>query len=189
MSNAQPYEKLGERLKSIRQTKHESVSEVSGAVEIDDQELQLIEQGSTRPSEDILLLLINHFNVHDDDANTLWRLAGYEPPRDQDDAAPNDHQNNRTMVMIMAVDPRIIYSDGVHITANKSGVVLNFAQGIGTPQVLTTARIGMSRDQAVGLIETMQKALEQSTPRQLPAGKQTKQEPSKRQKKSDDTAN
>jgi hypothetical protein len=70
--------------------------------------------------------------------------------------------------MIMAVDPRIIYSDGAQMTANNSGVVINFTQGTGTPQALTTARIGMSREQAAGLVRTLQQVLTQSAPRQLP---------------------
>jgi hypothetical protein len=64
MSNEQqerPYKVLGEKLKSLRQKMHESVAEVSGAVEIDEQALLKIEQGQERPSEDILMLLINHF--------------------------------------------------------------------------------------------------------------------------------
>jgi len=163
-----PFKNLGERLKTIRQKLHESVSEVSGAVEIDEQKLQRIEQGHERPAEDILLLLINHFGIQDDDAASLWQLAGYDQPTDHDH--PDEQRpNNRTMIMIMAVDPRIIYSDGVQVTANNNGVVLNFSQGVGTPQSLTTARIGMSREHAESLITTLQQALKGSEPRQLQA--------------------
>lgn len=168
-----PFKVLGERLKTIRQKHHESVSEVSGAVEIDEQMLQRIEQGQELPSEDILLLLINHFGMHDDDAAGLWELAGYDEPCDHD----HDHDHHmgpgegqtRTMLMIMAVDPRVIYSDGVQISANGSGVICNFAQGVGTPHALTAARVGMSREQAYGLLDALHQALESSTPRQLPA--------------------
>lgn len=168
-----PFKPLGERLKTIRQKLHESIAEVSGAVEIEEQKLQSIEQGQERPSEDILMLLINHFGIQDDDAANLWRLAGYEQPHDHGDA---DVQNGRTMVMIMAVDPRIIYSDGAQVTANASGVVMNFMQGVGTPQAMTTSRIGMSREQAVSLVSTLQRVIEQSSPRQLPAPKDRPEE-------------
>src|SRR4051812_48335148 len=177
-----PFKNLGERLKTIRQKLHESVGEVSGAVEIDEQKLQSIEQGVERPSEDILLLLINHFGVQDDDAANLWQLAGYDQPGDHDHHE-EPQPNSRTMVMIMAVDPRIIYSDGVQVTANNNGVVLNFSQGVGTPQSLTTARIGMSREHAASLIHTLQQALEGSKPRQLPA---PSNENSKQQNQSND---
>jgi transcriptional regulator with XRE-family HTH domain len=161
-----PFKTLGEKLKVIRQKLHESVAEVSGAVEIDEQLLQRIEQGRERPSEDILMLLINHFGMQDDDAAHLWQLAGYDQPHSHD--GTSDDQQNRTMVMIMAVDPRIIYSDGAQITANSAGVVLAFSQGSGTPQALTTARIGMSREQAYDLLKVLERTLEQSKPRQLP---------------------
>jgi transcriptional regulator with XRE-family HTH domain len=163
-----PFKNLGDRLKVIRQKLHESVAEVSGAVEIEEQRLQRIEQGQERPSEDILLLLINHFGMQDDDAAKLWQLAGYDVPHDHDRDTPTESINNRTMVMIMAVDPRIIYSDGVQVVANPGGVVLNFSQGSGTPQSMVTSRIGMSREQAGRLIETLQQALRQSAPKQLP---------------------
>jgi len=166
-----PFKTLGEKLKTIRQKLHESVAEVSGAVEIEEQLLSRIEQGHERPSEDILLLLINHFGMQDDDAAKLWQLAGYDQPHDHHDHGPANDAS-RTMVMIMAVDPRIIYSDGVQITANNVGVVLNFSQNNGTQPPLTTARIGMSREQAYGLLKTLEHTLEQSKPRELPPSEQ-----------------
>lgn len=178
----QPFKNLGEKLKTIRQKLHESVAEVSGAVEIDEQSLQRIEQGRERPSEDILLLLINHFGMQDDDAAILWQLAGYDNP---DDEGSHNHSTgqqdgqNRTMVMIMAVDPRVIYSDGAQVTANASGVILGFSQGVGTPAAITTAKIGMSREQAYALMRTLERTLKASEQHQLPEG--SKQDQNKKQ--------
>ncbi len=166
-----PFDRLGAKLKTIREVRQESVADVSGAVEIDEQTLQRFEQGHERPSEDILMLLISHFGMHDDEANILWELAGYDQPESDDQPQPpNGHPNNRTMVMIMAVDPRVIYSDGVQVVANGSGVVMNFAQGTGTPQAVVTNRIGMSREQAAMVLRALQAALQPPTPRQLPPG-------------------
>ena len=165
----QPFKNLGDKLKIIRQKFNESVAEVSGAVEIDEQSLLKIEQGRVRPSEDILLLLINHFGVQDDDAASLWQMAGYDDPSNDDDQ-PHGSQTdgqNRTMVMIMAVDPRVIYSDGAQVTANSNGVILGFSQGVGTPQAITTAKIGMSREQAYSLLHTLERTLQASEQRQL----------------------
>lgn len=170
-----PFKNLGERLKTIREKLHESVAEVSGAVEIDETDLYKIEQGKERPSEDILMLLISHFGMQDDDeATNLWKLAGYEQPRNDASLAPgrsehSDEAGSRAAVLIMAVDPRVIYSDHVQVTANPGGIVINFSQGAGTPQAITTARVGMSRDTARNVIYTLQSALAQSEPRQLPA--------------------
>ncbi len=160
---------MGERLKTIREKLHESVAEVSGAVEIDESTLHEIERGQVRPSEDILMLLISHFGMQDDEANNLWQLAGYEQPREagsQRDAG--DEAAGRAAVLIMAVDPRVIYSDGIQVTANGSGVIVNFTQGGGTSHMITTARVGMSREQARRVIHVLQTALDQSEPRQLP---------------------
>ena len=162
-----PFVQLGDTLKAIRQRRQESVSEVSGAVEIDEQTLLKIEQGHERPSEDILMLLISHFGMHEDEAAGLWQLAGYDR-QEGDNPTP---QSNKTMVMIMAVDPRVVYSDGVQIVANGSGVIMNFAQGTGTPQALVTARVGMSREQANMVLRALQVALNPAAPRQLPPGK------------------
>ena len=62
----QPFKQLGNTLKDIRQKMHETVSDVSGAVEIDESALARIEQGKERPSEDILHLLISHFGMQDE---------------------------------------------------------------------------------------------------------------------------
>ena len=167
----QPFKVLGEKLKTIRQKMHESVAEVSGAVEIDEQSLQRIEQGKERPTEDILMLLINHFGMQDDDAAGLWQLAGYDDPSDEDHNHPHQDGQNRTMVMIMAIDPRVIYSDGAQVTANANGVILGFSQGVGTPGAITTAKIGMSREQAYALLHTLGRTLEASEPKKLPGGR------------------
>lgn len=170
-----PFKTLGDKLKTLRQKLHETIAEVSGAVEIDEQSLLRIEQGKERPSEDILLLLINHFGMQDDEATALWQLAGYDEahyhdhPHDGNGQSPD--QQNRTMVMIMAVDPRVIYSDGAQVTANAKGVILGFSQGVGTPNAITTAKIGMSREQAYALLRTLERTLEASKPKELPKPK------------------
>ena len=184
----QPYKVLGEKLKSLRQKLHESVAEVSGAVEIDEAVLQRFEQGRERPSEDVLMLLISHFRMREEEAAALWRLAGYEVPSDDDhddhhhshDSGRNEQQS-RTMVMIMAVDPRVIYTDGAQITANSSGVVIGFSQGAGTPQAMTTAKVGMSREQAYSLMRTLERTLKASEPKPLPSSESTSKPKSQNQ--------
>lgn len=177
----QPFKVLGDKLRIIRQKLHESVAEVSGAVEIDELSLQRIEQGKERPTEDILMLLINHFGMQDDDAAILWQLAGYDDPSDHDHSQDRPDSQNRTMVMIMAVDPRVIYTDGAQVTANANGVIIGFSQGIGTPHAITTAKVGMSREQAHALMRTLERTLEASKPRQLPDG--SKQRPTDKESK------
>jgi transcriptional regulator with XRE-family HTH domain len=63
MNKQLPYKPLGAILRHLRERNRESIAEVSGAVEIDESALDRIEDGSERPSEDILMLLISHFSV------------------------------------------------------------------------------------------------------------------------------
>ena len=118
------------------------------------------------------MLLISHFGMREDEAASLWQLAGYEP-HEHDHDHDRDDDSRSARVLVMAVDPRIIYSDGAQVTANQQGVVLNFSQGNGTQSLLLTARVGMSREQARALLDMLQQALQHSEPKQLPAGPAT----------------
>lgn len=159
-----PYKSLGSRLKRMREKHRESVAEVSGAVEIDMSMLADIESGIHRPSEDILMLLMNHFAVKDDEAVKLWELAGYNR---QD--VISDAQDIK-QVMVMPMDARIVYTDMAHVMVNKHGVVMNFMQEVGLGgQPLAVARIGMSREHAVSVLGLLQKALQEDRPKFLPA--------------------
>lgn len=175
-----PYETLGSQLRNLRERKRESVAEVCGAVEIEEKDLGLIEAGTERPSEDILLLLISHFALEDDKAAELWELAGYdtsqmndEPEHEHEHDHNHDHnhshdrersrgdsaQSGRQTLMVM-IDPRVMYSDSVEVVADARGVVLNFSQNAGQHgQPLTIARIGMSRDQAKMVMGILHQAL------------------------------
>ena len=166
-----PFKNLGQRLRLIRQKLQESAADVSGAVEIDEKTLDRYEEGHERPTEDILNLLISHFGMQDDDAANLLQLAGYDPAPGKEDES-DEVTSNRAGVLVMAIDPRIIYTDGMHVNAGPNGVVLSFAQMSGSQQPLVTARVGMSREQARSIIRTLQGALDKTEPRQLPAGQQ-----------------
>lgn len=172
-----PFKSLGVQLKVLRQKFQESVADVAGAVEIDESELQRIELGTARPSEDILMLLISHFGIHEDEATNLWLLAGYDKPDEKTDLL--EEANGRPVVVMMTLDTRILYSDQAHISANKRGVVLDFMQNAptssGKAQQVPIARIGMSYEQATDLLkvlhQTLAKANELRQPKGLPAPK------------------
>lgn len=158
MNKQLPYKPLGAILRHLRERNQESVAEVSGAVEIDEIALDRIEDGVERPSEDILLLLISHFAVEDDKAAELWELAGYDKSAEEEPEEPSAATRQQTL-MIM-IDPRVMYSDSMEVTANQKGVVLNFSQAAGqNDQPLTIARIGMSREQAKLVMSVLHQAL------------------------------
>ncbi len=161
--NKFPYKFLGKRLKSVREKSRQSLMEVSGAVEIDTDKLSSIEMGIERPSEDILLLLISHFAIKEEEANSLWELAAYEKHHSHND-------DNIPSVVVMQNDARIVYTDLLHVTANKYGIVINFMQESGPAgQPLIVSRLGMSKDHAHSVVEVLNKILEVSDPKALPA--------------------
>jgi len=135
------------------------MAEVSGAVEIDEKDLDRIESGTERPSEDILLLLISHFAVEDDKAAELWQLAGYDKQA-EDERESSAQPNRQQQTLMVMIDPRVMYSDNVEVLASAEGVVMNFAQAAGQHgQPLTVSRIGMSREQAKMLLGVLHQAL------------------------------
>ena len=168
--NLTPYKNLGSRLRSLRERLHESVAEVSGAVEIDPENLERIEQGEHRPSEDVLLLLINHLDPQEDEAVRLWELAGYDQPQNDDATI------SKPIVVVMQNDTRILYSDAVNVVTSDQGVVVNFLQNQGNGQAQAISRIGMSKEQAVHVIEALGVSLQNSVrpQRSLPAPEQIK---------------
>lgn len=174
----QPFKKLGGRLKGLRIQSKETVVEVSGAVEIEADVLEKIESGEKRPSEDILMLLISHFDVGDEDAVSLWELAGYEP-QGYGDIKSDDTASKQQVLMVIPMDMRIVYTDVFHASANDYGVVLNFLQNSGMKsQPLAVARVGMSMEYAKNMVKVLQDTINEAeknkAKRVLPAPKTTK---------------
>lgn len=187
-SSELPLKSLGAQLKVLRQKLQETIAEVADAVEIDETVMKKIEQGTERPSEDILMLLISHFGVPEDTATDLWILAGYDEPDDKPSEIPENTASHPLMVM-MALDVRILYSDQAHLTADKNGVVISFMQeGVnlhGKSQKMPIARIGMSYDQAQEFLRvlhhTLSKAADLRHPKGLPFPKTKSDQDSKQQ--------
>ena len=159
-----PFLPLGNHLKYVREQSRESLAEVSGAVEIDQQHLERIEAGLERPAEDILLLLINHFGVQDREAVQLWELAEYDSdiPDEIRQSDIGGGQAGKPMVMLLAMDMRTMYSDGLDVTVNQAGVTLNFNQAVNATQTSPVARIGMSHQQAEQVMRVIEQALLQA---------------------------
>ena len=184
--NQLPFHKLGDKLRTMREKAKESLADVSGAVEIDVQKLTDIETGSERPSEDILLLLMSHFNVKEDEAVQLFEMAGYEDRLKERTSSLMNDENGQTQpaVMVLPIDARVVYSDMVHVMVNNYGVIMNFMQGSGpNNQPLAIARIGMSKEHAESVLEVLQKTLEQhysaEAAQQKPKRRRSAPQPSK----------
>jgi len=172
-----PHKSVGKYLKSMRQKFQESLGEVSGAVEIAVEQLDSFERGAELPNEDILMLLISHFNMGDDEAVKLWELAGYDLsdrrlPNERDSETEREPVGNGAPVMMISLDNRVLYTNGADIVTDDAGVVINFMQSDGNKQRYPVSRVGMSHTQAEQLLETLKRALMHrkylSGPKQLP---------------------
>ena len=157
-SNA-PFTTLGKHLKYVRQQLDQSLAEVSGAVEIEEQRLERIEAGVERPTEDILLLLISHFGMQEQQAVQLWELADYGDELPDQIKQDVEQVINKSVVMLLAMDTRAIYSDGVEVDVTKAGITLNFTQAGGQANNTPVSRVGMSIDQAEEVARSIQQAV------------------------------
>lgn len=162
-----PNKKIGEFLKQRRESIHESLAEVCGAVEIDLEMLHKIETGQILPSEDILLLLISHLNIEEKDAMRLIDIAGY------DQTQPLNEEAIRQMFMVIPFDNRIMYAEDIQVKLDKKGVVIEFLQANINGQKTAVSRIGMSKEQANEMLKMVTSTMDQpgGLPRQLPAGR------------------
>jgi len=177
MNEAQhkPYRTLGQHLQYLREQKKESLAEVSGAVEIEEKLLARIEEGHERPAEDILLLLISHFNMQDQEAVQLWELAGYDGGESgQSKAEDIAHEilSNKSVVVVIGLDGRTLYTDAIQVQNTDAGIVMNFGQLNSKKQAQPLARLGMSHEQAEKVLHELQQALLRSKyqrgPKSLP---------------------
>lgn len=153
-----PFKPLGKHLKDLRTRANESLAEASGAVEIDVRELAGFELGKTRPTEDVLLLLISHFGAKDDEAVRLWEMAGYGMEK-----IPVSHMvNNDLIAPVSTLENRILFTDIVDIVVNNYGVIMNFMQSGPSNSTQSIARVGMSREHAKSIMQILQTTLEQT---------------------------
>ncbi len=159
-----PYQTLGKHLRYLREQQAESLAEVSGAVEIDTTALERIEAGHERPAEDILMLLISHFDMQDQEAVQLWELAGYDGNANnerhkQEEILQDALQGNKPVIFLMGIDGRTMYTDTAKIIADKAGVTMNFGKINGKKNSQSVASVGMSYDQAHEVLRQLQSAL------------------------------
>jgi transcriptional regulator with XRE-family HTH domain len=160
-SKKTPYNRLGSRLRFIREKNNQTIDQVSGAVEVDTETMIKFEDGVNLPDQDILLLLISHFNLNNDEAKKIWQMAGYDSFTDTFNLDHTPSNIPVPTIVILPFDNKIIYSDQVQITANNYGLVLNFMQAStqknNTPQFIS--RIGLSKEHAADIVKMLSEAL------------------------------
>ncbi len=156
-----PYSKLGKRLLSIRKSLSETLHEVSGAVELDTDIIDSYEKGETRPSEDVLGMLISHFEIKGDEADELWELAGYTESSDTANTVDTQcEMPPMPTVVVVPMDNKTIYTDKVNVSVNSQGVVMSFMQeSIMNGQSVPVSRVGMSIEHAKKVAEVLNKTI------------------------------
>ncbi len=159
--NTLPYSDFGTNLKNLREGAKETIADVSGAVEIDNELLTTLEAGEFQPPEDLVLLLISHFSLREDEALKMWKLAGYDQALTGRASIGTNDFIPINQAFLANDDSKIIYTDVIHINANKYGLVMNFMQGLGTPgtQPMAVAKVGMSHEHAKSMLDVLTKAL------------------------------
>jgi transcriptional regulator with XRE-family HTH domain len=164
-SKDKPFASLGAKLKLLRERNQESLEDASGAAEIDPPMLEAFENGLDRPAEDILHVLLHHFDASEDLADEVWELAGYKGLGS--DESSGKFQPTPAM-FVLPIDGRILYSDSVQVSVNDNGVTLNFMQNAGPDgKAIPVSRIGMSKEHAETMIKLMADCLNHSGPKQL----------------------
>lgn len=159
MGNEKPFEKFGKELRKIRTDAHKSLLEVSGAMELEPEQMRKIENGEERATEELIVLIISHFELEDKVALDLWRLAGYDRSNDNMQTPINGAP---VPVVIPMNDARVVYTDMVNVSANNFGVVINFMQGLGANnQPMAISRVGMSLEHAVSFMKVLNETVEQ----------------------------
>ncbi len=165
------YESFGKELKRIRTVAKRSLDDVSQAVEIDPAEFSQLETGHLRPSQEIVTLLINHFDLAVSTASRLWRLAGYDqqlsfagddsnqPGDDSDDGLEAVLSTEGRQAFLTISDNRATYTDMFNIRANSYGVTVNFLQGFSQDNPLSVARVGMSLEHATRLAKALNETI------------------------------
>ena len=160
-NSSSPFRPLGKKLKALRDRASETLAEASGAVEIDVRQLASYELGHSRPTEDVLLLLISHFGAKDEEAVRLWELAGYGMNK-----IPAAHMVNESVQQSSQSESdntRVLFTDVVDVIVNNYGVIMKFMQGTSPgAQPAVVAKVGMSREHAKSVLHILQVTLSQT---------------------------
>lgn len=181
----QPYRTFGAKIKHFRQQWKQSVRDVSGTLEIDEVSLKEIESGKILPSENQLDMIINHFLLTKEQADELRGLTQMQGEQaDEQLIGGVEDMLMKQLVMYMPVEQKVVYTDGMNITVNRHGVVLQFTQNSGTgPKIKSNVvcQVGMSREHAEKVVEVLKKTLSEHDKSQkskyLPSKDQNKNKP------------
>ena len=179
-----PYRAFGAKIKHFREQWKQSVSEVSGTLEIDELILKDIESGKLLPSENQMDMIINHFLLTNEQAEELRALTHiHSDPLGESLVGGVEDMLMKQLVMYMPLEQKVVYTDGMNVTVNRHGVVLQFTQNNGGTKIKpnTVCQVGMSREHAEKVVDVLKKTLQDHDKNQkskfLPPNSQDKNKP------------
>jgi len=182
-----PYRAFGAKIKHFRQQWKQSVSDVSGTLEIDEVFLKEIESGKVLPSENQLDMIINHFLLTSEQADELRGLASMQNDQQVAESLVGGVEDMlmKQLVMYMPIEQKVIYTDGMNVTVNRHGVVLQFTQNAAANAKNkannVVCQVGMSREHAEKVVEVLKKTLSEHEKNQkskyIPPKSQDKNKP------------
>ena len=160
-SHNNPLQLLGQKIRSKRLDLKQSISEVSGSIEVDEKELLKIEVGLKKPSQEVLELLIEHFKISELEASSLFELAGYGMEK----LLPTNLMEllqgmaPKTFIMLSPIEQKIVSSDTLDVHIDKDNIVFDFKQNLGNNQPITVSRVAMNVNNAYQVLDLLSKAL------------------------------
>lgn len=157
------YKNIGQLLKFYRETKNESLAEVSGAVEIDIDTLHRIETGVELPSEDILLLLISHFDLEEAAADKLLEMANYPSL----EGGLLDAAAAKQIMMLIAMPNHAAYAEQFEVIKGQEGLIIQFSQPGAGGQATPVSKVALSPKIAHNLAQAINDSLKPVKPKLL----------------------
>lgn len=171
------YSDFGNKVKSYRIKKGESLSQASKSFGLTKSYLSKIENGHIKPSEALIVKISNYLSLSEEELSELLKLVGLtgegtglsgggiliNQQEDQRKEGLNRVDKNiteNTAEVTVPSNTPVLYTDSIFVTKNEFGVVLDFAQRLGpTKKHTVVARVGMSERHAEALLDVLGKKL------------------------------
>lgn len=165
---------LGKQIRNLRKKTKKSLKDLASLSGVHPTYLSKIENGQKRPSQKLLLKLLDLYKVSPSEFLAIQLLAGYGKTyygelkeqkevnymtSKQEEKPEGQIQNNQMQIQVPNNLP-VLYTDSAFVTASAFGLVLDFAQTLGpTNNQNVVARIGMSSDHAKALLKVLSQKL------------------------------
>lgn len=165
---------ISEKIKETRNSRRQTLDDMSSLMGIDKAYISRIENGKVRPSKSFLEKFISVYSLSKLESDSIMSLAGYLTTyRDKlnsqttrgevSQVMEGDNKlpvNTQTATVNVPPDLKVLYSDSIFLTATKYGLTIDIAQTLGpTNSQTVVARIGISKMHALELSKLLNKKI------------------------------